>query len=465
MTSAPSQSDSPLIAFYGDDFTGSTDVMEVLEMAGCSTTLFLDPPTPAQLAAVPPSRGLGLAGISRSLPTAEMEAELRPKFEFLKSLGAKLVHYKVCSTMDSSPEVGSIGRAIDIGFEVFEPKWSPIVLGAPRLNRFVAFGNLFARVGETTHRLDRHPTMSRHPITPMAEADIGRHLSAQTDRRMVGVDTLALQAMMAGESAGLSAEVVAYDLVVFDTIRDDELAKIGEIVWRAAGGDVTFSASSSGLEYALAEHWRRNAPEASVTEFPSAGMADKTLVMSGSAAPATAAQIQHARKAGWAMIRLDAERLLDPAQREAEFARIEAEVLAEFATASGVGLFTTEGPDDPAIIRTRERAEALGVSSVGAALGRAQGQLLRQLLKVTGIRRVCVAGGDTSGYCARELGIYALRLIAPIDPGSPLCRAHADGAFDGLEISLKGGQVGRPDYFECIQQGDTHARSKLKEIL
>src|SRR3546814_4722054 len=58
----------------------------------------------------------------------------------------------------------------------------PIVVGAPHLGRYVVFGNLFAVAGgDEVFRIDRHPTMARHPVTPMHEADLRRHLAAQTD--------------------------------------------------------------------------------------------------------------------------------------------------------------------------------------------------------------------------------------------------------------------------------------------
>jgi uncharacterized protein YgbK (DUF1537 family) len=69
-----------------------------------------------------------------------------------------------------------------------------------------------------------------------------------------------------------------------------------------------------------------------------------------------------------------------------------------------------------------------------------------------------ISGGDTSGRAAAMLGIDALTAIAPLDPGSPLCRAHApEGGLDGLEIALKGGQVGCPDFLVAVRQGGREA--------
>ena len=104
-----------LLTYYGDDLTGSTDSLEALELGGIPTVLFLESPTQEQLARFPEVRAVGMAGISRTMTPDEMDAALPGAFESLKNFGAPLTHYKVCSTFDSSPEIGSIGRATEIG--------------------------------------------------------------------------------------------------------------------------------------------------------------------------------------------------------------------------------------------------------------------------------------------------------------------------------------------------------------
>ena len=95
-------------------------------------------------------------------------------------LGAPIAHYKVCSTFDSAPHVGSIGKAIDLAAPVLGGDWHPLLVAAPPIHRYQLFGNLFATVDGVGYRLDRHPTVSRHPTTPMDEADVRVHL-AQAD--------------------------------------------------------------------------------------------------------------------------------------------------------------------------------------------------------------------------------------------------------------------------------------------
>src|SRR6185436_2640646 len=101
-------SKSLLLAYYGDDFTGSTDVMESLARAGVKTVLFLEPPTKAQIARFPGLLAFGIAGGSRAMSPKQMERELPRAFKALKASGASIVHYKTCSTFDSSPKVGSV---------------------------------------------------------------------------------------------------------------------------------------------------------------------------------------------------------------------------------------------------------------------------------------------------------------------------------------------------------------------
>lgn len=173
--------DGPLVTWYGDDFTGAAAVMEVLTFAGLPAVLFLDIPNEKRLNRFAGYRGIGIAGAARSQSPIWMEQNLPPIFAALQRIGAPVSHYKICSTLDSSPTVGSIGKAIELALPVLGGAWHPIIVAAPRIGRYQAFGNLFASAGGLAVRLDRHPTMSRHPVTPMDEADVRLHLGRQTE--------------------------------------------------------------------------------------------------------------------------------------------------------------------------------------------------------------------------------------------------------------------------------------------
>lgn len=443
---------SLLLAYYGDDFTGSTDVMEALTQGGVETVLFLAPPTQAQLARFPTAEAVGIAGTSRALTPTQMDAQLPDIFAALDTLGAKFCHYKVCSTFDSSPELGSIGRALELGAARFSQPFIPLVVGAPALRRYVVFGNLFATAEGQTYRLDRHPTMSRHPATPMSEGDLRRHLRAQTHLDIDLLDVLALDGGVA--SCLKHMQNADADVVLFDTLDDTHLRLIGEMLLQLVAEGIRFVAGSSGLEYALVAHLVANGELKRRTTWPEVGRAEPIVVTSGSAAPATAVQLSTAERQGFDLIRVDAPALL--AGEVSEHIRLKGRACASLARGQSVALYTARGPDDPALSQTHAAAAHLGYkrSDVGRLLGTAQGNLLADILAASGVRRACIVGGDTCGYAAQQLGIYALTLLRPIAPGSPLCRTYSeDQATEGLTLALKAGQVGSDDYFLHIQQG------------
>lgn len=442
-----------LLAYYGDDFTGSTDVLEALTRAGVPAVLFLEPPSPESLRRFEGVRAVGVAGIARSLPAAKMEAELRPAFAALKALSPRIVHYKVCSTFDSSPETGSIGRAIDVGQELFASPFVPVVVGVPALARYVVFGNLFARSGleSEVYRLDRHPTMSRHPVTPMDESDLRRHLGRQTSKRIALFDAVELERLDAPGRARHLDELVAAgsEIVLFDTVYERHLEAIGELLWsRASRGAPVFAAGSSGVEYALAAHWGRTGLTEPRRAWPSIRR-EQVVVVSGSCSPVTDQQIRCAVEHGFAEISVQTEALLTPDGGKAERSRLASEALRALDLGRSVILHTCRGPDDP---RRRATSGRLGGRSSAELLGDALGDVLMEVAARAPLSRACVAGGDTSGYVARRLGIEAMEMAAPLAPGAPLCKVHAPGSpVDGLELAFKGGQVGRRDFFLSLR--------------
>jgi uncharacterized protein YgbK (DUF1537 family) len=447
--------DGLLLAYYGDDFTGSTDAMEAMTAAGVPTVLCLETPTPALLMRFPEARCVGLAGSSRGRSPAWMDDELPRAFASLAALGAPILQYKVCSTFDSSPTVGSIGRAIEIGVRAMAgSRWSPSVVGAPRLKRYQAFGNLFAAVDGVGHRLDRHPTMSRHPVTPMHEADLRQHLRQQTERRIALIDFVQLRS---GTADARAAELAGTDVpVVFLDVLDEEtLLAAGRLVWENRGSGV-FSASSSGLSYALAAHWRSLGLLPPNAALPVAAPVPAIAAVSGSCSPVTASQIRWARENGFITERLRLHDALDQACSEQEIERCVAVASETIGSGRSVIVFSAEGPDDAAVTGFDTVAQRAGLTRSEAArrVGVALAEVMRRLLDRVRLKRVVVAGGDSSGEVASALSIDALSVAAAMAPGAPLCRIWSQNPRrDGLEIVLKGGQMGAPSFFGAVLNG------------
>jgi uncharacterized protein YgbK (DUF1537 family) len=428
-----------LYSVYGDDFTGSTDVLEQLGSNGVPAVLFVGPPSAEHLAAFPDVQAIGIAGDSRSRSPEWMSANLPAIFSRLRDFGAPVMHYKVCSTFDSSPTCGSIGRAMEVGMDVCSPAFVPIVVGAPHLRRYVAFGNLFAANAEgVVQRIDRHP-MSHHPVTPMHEADLRLHLAAQTQTPIGLIDLPTLQSGQSNDAVD-SMLANGQAAILFDTIDAATQAAVGGLLWSHAGQKPIFSVGSSGLTAALISAWDA---EGLLKDQPAAEVlptARPLLVVSGSCSEKTQRQIQYALANGYLGIALDPVALMDSngVVRDATL-KAAGEALA---VGRSTVLYTALGPP----------TELAHGSDLGAALG----SLLRELLARADatpapVRRVVVCGGDTSSHVVQQLGIYALTWAANLQPGGPLCRAHADSYLDGLELVLKGGQVGTDGFFDVVR--------------
>jgi 3-oxoisoapionate kinase len=403
-----------LITFYGDDFTGSTDVMEALASHGVKTILFTRQPDEDEFRAYQDYHAVGLAGSSRSQTPAWMDEHLPPAFSWLKSLGARFCHYKVCSTFDSSPTLGSIGRALEIGQRIFDQSGVPLIIGAPQLKRYTFAGHLFADYQGRIYRIDRHPVMSRHPVTPMDEADLRLHLARQTSH-------------------------------------EAQLTDVHDQATQLAAGQFLlqcrqpFVIGSSGVEYALLKALKHAGEIDGSAQFAPVAKADRLLVISGSVSPTTQRQIQFAAAQGFALISADPARLME--QDGSEISRVSEAASTHLAAGVSPVIFTAMGP-------ATDLGSALGGKRhmVGGALGK----IARRLVLEQRLSRLVVAGGDTSSHALGQLPVLALSTRFPLrdTPGSPLCASHSEmPEFAGLEIALKGGQVGGDDYFTRLRDG------------
>lgn len=454
--------ESLLIAFYGDDFTGSTDALESLSLAGIRTILFIDAPTKSQLTNYQGLQAIGVAGMTRSMRPQEMETTLSEAYGRLAELKPRHVHYKVCSTFDSSPEIGNIGKAIETGLSVFKPAFVPLLVAAPSLGRYCVFGNLFARMGigskGTIHRLDRHPSMMNHPTTPAEESDLRLHLQKQTDKEIALVDILQIERAVEETELVLKKLVEdGADIVLFDALYDNQIERIGEILDAQAGEQgPLFTVGSSGVGSALASYWKNKGLTASKEIQGLSGSTSPILVVSGSCSPVTGAQIRSALSAGFAEIAIDPDAFTSAEmnfQLKGDYINT---ALKYIKDGRNVIVHTSRGTDDERLGRARKVFQEAGLHQSDSAYvyGTLLGEIAREVAAKAKIQRVVIAGGDTSSYAARAMGIEAVEMIATLAPGAPLCLARAPGSpLDGLELNFKGGQVGKDDYFITAATG------------
>lgn len=417
--------------WYGDDFTGATDTLASLAERDIHALLFLRIPTAEHLTAAGPLDAIGIAGATRAMAPAAMARELDAAGRFFAQSGVGILHYKCCSTFDSAPHVGSIGAAVRALRPHFANPFLPIVGGQPNLGRYCLFGTLFAAAGSggPVHRIDRHPTMSVHPVTPMAEADLRRHLAAQ------GLDRIALVDYRGYEGTDAQAKLAAAlastpDAVLLDVARSDDLAVIGRLLRQQMEHGPLLAIGPSSVAQALPTDWpgRRQDRVVSHASLPRTG---PVLALVGSLSPVTRAQVE--ASTAYERIGIDTASLLsEPAYSLA----LEQEAHTRLTAGQHVMLVTDRPSQAPGNMET-----------VAAATAR----LLGGIMTKATIRRLVVAGGDTSSLAVKSLDIWGLSYRAALVPGAPLCRTHSDDPrLDGLDIVLKGGQMGPVGFFDAV---------------
>ncbi|CAD6542459.1 3-oxo-isoapionate kinase [Paraburkholderia kirstenboschensis] len=438
----------PQYAFYGDDFTGATDTLAHLARAGLRTMLLLAPPDATHLGKLGPLDAIGVAGAARTMSPDQQRVELARVGQAFAKLGVRVMHYKVCSTFDSAPGTGSIGVAIRTLRNYCANPLVAVIGGQPNLGRYCVFGELYAAAGaddgeSSIYRIDRHPTMSRHPVTPMNEADLRVHLQRQGVDNVQSIDWRCYAAGDAALQTELQRRLALRpDAVLFDVLDDSHLHAIGRLLAhqaRSAAPLLAVGASSVAQAYASALG-PSAASEAAPQRERLARARSPVFALAGSLSPLTEVQI----RAAHSYRRIE----LDPLQMTGESAHgyLMAQVAA-IADALGNG---------SNVLAFTSRREPGSIESPGALpqLAHACAALLRQVLDAVKLQRVGIAGGDTSSIAVRALGAWGLSYLAPLSAGVSVCRVHADSPqLDGIELMLKGGQMGEIDLFEKLLEG------------
>ncbi len=441
-----------MLGWYGDDFTGATDTLSALAQARMRALLFMGVPAPRHLVAAGPLDAIGIAGAARSMTPDAMRAELEPVGQFFAATKVPVLHYKVCSTFDSAPTVGSIGVAIATLRPYVANAFVPIVGGQPNIGRYCLYSHLFAAAGTggAVHRIDRHPTMSRHPVTPMHEADLRRQLAAQGLPDVGAMHYPVYDRDDKAQDACLDAELAriapgsgnATRPVLFDVAHAAHLVPVGRMLWARAQQQRLLAVGGSSVVQAFAACRPRDGVAADFVPPRMAAARGPVLVLSGSMSPVTARQIEAAT--AYARMPVDAARLTtEPGYMEALVERI--------ATALGGQqnvLAHVAAPRNPAV-------PAVGATAVAQATARLMAQVVRRMARSTPLRRVGIAGGDTSSRVAQALGLWGLSYATTVEPGVTLSLAHSEEpSLDGLELMLKGGQMGAVDLFDRLVRGE-----------
>lgn len=404
-----------------DDYTGASDLANTLTKAGLRTVQTIG--IPADGLALPEVDAVVVALKSRSIPADRAVALSREADAWLRGRGAAHVMFKICSTFDSTDQ-GNIGPVLDALREDAGEAIALVTPAFPETGRSVYQGHLF--VGAVP--LDESP-LKDHPLNPMRDANLVRVLARQSAGPVGLIDmaTVAKGADSVRERlAALAGEGKA--AAIADAIFDADLETLGRA---ALAHKVSCGASGLGLGLARALAQPGSAdPAADVLAEPVGGLA---ACLAGSCSQATLQQIE-AAEALMPVLRLDPERVI------AEGAAIE-EALAwagERVESGPILIASSASPEAVRALQARHGVERAGHAIEGALAHLAAAFVAR------GVRRLVVAGGETSGAVVDHLGLRAFRVGPEIAAGVPVLRTAAG---EPMLLALKSGNFGGRDFF------------------
>jgi uncharacterized protein YgbK (DUF1537 family) len=412
-----------LLGCIADDFTGATDLASMLVRHGMATVQLIGVPEDA----IDPgdAQAVVVALKSRTIQADQAVGQSLAALEWLRARGAEQILFKYCSTFDST-ERGNIGPVSEALLEALGADFTIACPALPENGRTIYLGHLF--VGDQLLS-DTH--MRHHPLTPMTDSNLVRVLQRQSQAPVGLVPYPVVERGPEAIRARFDElRVQGVRQAIADAVSDRHLLALG-----AAAADLALITGGSGIAMGLPENFRRRGllargePADRLPHTP--GL---EAILAGSCSAATLGQIEQHRAAGRPTFVLDPIGLTDGGDDIERALAFAGKHLGE----GPVLISSSAPPEEVATVQER-----LGRERAGAAIENAMAAIAQGLV-AQGVRRLVVAGGETSGAVVGALGIKGLRIGPPIDPGVPWTTSLGDPP---LALALKSGNFGAPDFF------------------
>ena len=402
-----------LLGCIGDDFTGSSDLANTLANQGMRVVQYTG--VPDGLAEAYVQAGV-IALKTRSITAAGAIAQSLAALEWLLAQGCEQIYFKYCSTFDSTAD-GNIGPVAEALADKLDAHAVIVCPAFPGTGRSVYQGHLFVN-----DVLLNESGMQNHPLTPMQDPDIRRVLAAQSNGPVGHVDASTVLLGANNIRARLHKEAESGKrLIVVDALQDADLIQIG----KAAKG-LSLITGGSGAALGLPANFGITT-QASSTWIGERG---KCVALSGSCSVATRSQIEH-HKATNKTLEISADKLFE--------GKITANEAADWAMKTdGTPLIYSSA--DPTIVAAAQ--DKYGQVESAEKFEQFFTDVARHCT-AAGLRKLLIAGGETSSAVVAGLSLMQLEIGPEIDPGVPALRAS-----DALVLSLKSGNFGSVGYFE-----------------
>ena len=406
-----------------DDFTGATDLANMLVKGGLKTIQLLG--TPSKNDVVPSVDAVIIALKTRTIPVEDAIEQSLQAMNWLKNAGAKQFFFKYCSTFDSTDE-GNIGPVIDALMAGLETQFTIACPAFPETERTIFKGHLF--VGD---KLLSDSPMKDHPLTPMTDSNLVSTLSRQTSQKVGLVEYTNISGGPSEIKKAfnqLQKEDVA--IAVTDVLNDEHLYFLGEAV-----KDFKLITGGSGIALGLPSQlnsYKNLKEETTLHKLPE--VLGKELILSGSCSEMTLAQINEFSKKYRTL-------KLNPVELAESNSALDNAVdwVIQAKGKEPILVYASAPPD-----AVKEAQQKLGRDLASSTVENALAKIALAAVQ-HGFRRIVVAGGETAGAVVSNLGIKGIMIGEQIDPGVPTTVSIGNPS---IGLVLKSGNFGSADFFE-----------------
>ena len=413
---------SILLGAIADDFTGATDLANTLVAQGMPTIQSIG--VPANGFDPGEARAMVVALKFRTNPAEQAVADALAALAWLQDQGAEQIIFKYCSTFDSTND-GNIGPVADALMDALDTSFTIACPAFPQNHRTIYNGYLFV-----DGVLLSESGMKDHPLTPMTDANLVRVLSRQTTYKVGLVDiNIVKQGSAAIREQFNSLQVSGFRHAIIDAINPADLMNIGEAL-----NGMKLITGGSGIALGLPENFRRTGGLSGNSDAILPLASGRSAVLAGSCSITTRSQVA-AAQLHWPSLSLDPCSFADTPERGAK------EALAWVDKQPSDAPVLIYSSADPVVVAKVQKT--LGRDKAGDLVEETMGAIAQGLVD-RGIRRLVVAGGETSGSVVTALGVTGLKIGPEIDPGVPWTETINE---PHIALALKSGNFGAPDFF------------------
>lgn len=418
-----------------DDNTGATDAAGMLTEKGVRTVLFIALPGPKHLEETAREYDAAVIGAcTRSIAPKEAYDRTAEAVGLLQQMGVEKLQIKYCSTFDSTPD-GNIGPTLDAAMDLLKTDATVVSPALPVNGRTTYQGYHFVN-----GQLLSESPLKDHPLNPMTDANLVRWLQRQTGRK---VSPASLEIIRKGPEAletFLRLRMQQGDAYfVTDTIEQSDLTTIARATaeWPLISGGSGITAEIPGILFPGERNLTFSERLAKCSR--------NTLVIAGSCSPATRQQNAFALANGFVGLRLDGATVLEGRIAPDEITNAASQ---EFARGKNILLHASSDPAE--VRRVQEHGKSMGLSATdtGEKIASTLAEVAARLIEREEVGRLIVSGGETSGSVCRRLGVSALEVGLPIDPGVPYCFPIER---PGIVMALKSGNFGARQFYLKVQ--------------